>query len=112
MDKSQILNNENANDGKTIYLYYDEMIGCYVAYGLSAFFVTYVTDPIASYSEVMQMPLVILNRRQILDLRQSLRKVEHEMHNYYRFETKAVVSDSGYSNWSEKVKMKATRYAR
>ncbi len=112
MNKDQISLNEIGNDGKSIYLYYDEMVGCYVAYGLSAFYVTHVTDPIASYSTVMQMPLVILNRRQVLDLRQSLTKVEHEIHRFYRFETKAPIGDDGYASWAEKARAKAMRYAR
>ena len=77
MDKELILQQEAANDGQTIHLYYDDMVGMYVAYGLSAYYADMATDTIISYSDAIGKPVVLLGRRQVQYLRQSLTKVEH-----------------------------------
>ena len=66
MDKDVILKQEAANDGQTVYLYYDEMVGMYVAYGLSAYYTTMASDPFVSFSEEMQLPVALLRRENIL----------------------------------------------
>ena len=103
MDKNVISLEEHGNDGKSVFLYYDAMAGVYLAYGLSAYYTTMVTDPYMSYSEEMQMPVALLRRNHINDLRQSLRKVAHTVKTYYRFELKAPVGDAGYERWSQNV---------
>ena len=42
INKEEILRKESENDGQSIYLFRDEMIGMYVAYGLSAYYTTMV----------------------------------------------------------------------
>ena len=106
MDKEKILLQEKANDGQSVYLYYNEMIGLYVAYGLSAYFTTLVTDPFMSFSEEMQLPVALLRRSHILYLRQSLVKLEHIQHEYYKFRTRNPIGDAGYAKWAEKIKTK------
>ena len=54
MDKDTITLQEAGNDGKSVFLYYDAMAGVYLAFGLSAYYTTMVTDPYMSYSEDMQ----------------------------------------------------------
>lgn len=103
MDKEKIILLESANDGQGVYLYYNEMIGMYVAYGLSAYYTTMVTDPYLSYSEEMKMPVALLRRNHINDLRQSLKKVEHTVMSFYRFELRVPVGDAGYKRWSQNV---------
>ena len=39
IDKEIIAKNEAENDGKTIYLYYDDIAGMYMAFGLSAYYI-------------------------------------------------------------------------
>ena len=78
MDKNKIALSEAGNDGQSVFLYYDAMAGVYLAYGLSAYYTTMVTDPYMSYSEEMQMPVALLNRLQIKFLRQSVTKEEHQ----------------------------------
>ena len=104
MDKTKILQLEAANDGQTVYLFYDDMAGLYLAFGLSAYYVTMVTEPYMSYSEVLQMPVALLKRTHILYLRQSLKKVEHTQRKFYRFELKLPVGDAGYKQWAEKIR--------
>lgn len=104
MDIDKITLYEQGNDGKTIYLFYDDLAGLYLAFGLSAYYTTMVTEPYMSYSEVLQMPVALLKRTHILYLRQSLKKVEHTQRKFYRFELKLLVGDAGYKQWAEKIR--------
>lgn len=56
-----ISKNEIFNDGKTIHLYFNGMIGLYVAYGISAFLLCKYTAAKPSYSDNMQMPVAVIN---------------------------------------------------
>ena len=103
MDKDKIFEQEGANDGQSIYLYYDAMAGVYTAYGLSAYYTTMVTEPYMSYSEAMEMPVALLRREHILYLRQSLMKVEHTQKTSYQFKLRMPIGDADYSKWKKKV---------
>lgn len=103
MDKELIAQQEAANDGQTIHLYYDDMVGLYVAYGLSAYYADMVTDTILSYSQALGKPAALLGRGQVLYLRQSLTKVEHTQKQYYRFRLRQKVGEAGYKKWEDKV---------
>lgn len=94
---------EVANDGQSVFLYYDAMAGVYLAFGLSAYYTTMVTEPYMSYSEDMQMPVALLRKENILYLRQSLKKVEHEVKHYYKFRMKTVVGEAGYDRWAQNI---------
>lgn len=104
MEMNKITLHETGNDGKTIFLFYDDLAGLYLAFGLSAYYTTMVTEPYMSYSEVLQMPVALLRRTHILYLRQSLKKVEHEQKEFYRFELKLPVGEAGYEKWAEKIR--------
>ena len=103
MDKNEITLKEAVNDGQSIFLYYDAMAGVYLAFGLSAYYTTMVTEPYMSYSEEMQMPVALLRRDNILYLRQSLTKVEHEMKRFYKFQLRTYVGEVGYDRWVQKI---------
>ena len=99
MDKDKITLQEETNDGQSVFLYYDAMAGVYLAYGLSAYYTTMVTDPYMSYSELMHMPVALLRRNHIKDLRQSLVKLEHTQKQYYRFQMRQKIGKEGYERW-------------
>lgn len=99
MDKRVIKQQEAENDGQSVFLYYDAMAGVYLAFGLSAYYTTMVTEPYISYSEEMQMPVALLRREHILILRQSMKKVEHQPQTYYRFRLRSKVGTAGYERW-------------
>ena len=99
MDKEKILQQERGNDGQSIFLYYDETVGVYLAFGLSAYYSTMVASPYVSFSDALQMPVALLRRGHINSLRQSLMKVEHEPKCFYRFKLRTKVGDSGYERW-------------
>ena len=105
MDKELILQLEAANDGQSVFLFYDDMAGLYLAFGQSAYYTTLVTDPYMSYSKLMNMPVALLRREHILNLRQSMRKVEHRAQDFYRFETKHTVGKAGYEKWEQKIRL-------
>ena len=112
MDKDKITLHEIGNDGRTIYLYYDDMAGLYLAFGLSAYYTTMVTEPYMSYSDEMQMPVALLRREHILLLRQGLIKEAHEPKRFYRFRMKAAVGDAGYGRWAQDIRRKHERIYR
>ena len=106
MDKTKILQLEAANDGQTVYLFYDDMAGLYLAFGLSAYYVTMVTNPFMSYSDATGMPVALLKRSHILLLRQTLTKVEHVQNLYYVFRMRQKIGDAGYERWKENLQNK------
>lgn len=106
LDKEIIRRQEENNDGQSVFLYYDGMIGLYLAYGLSAYYTTLVTNPFVSYSEEMEMPVALLKREHILYLRQSLTMVDHVLKQFYVFKLKARVGDAGYARWADHKKNK------
>jgi len=102
IEKDIILEKETANDGQSVFLYYDERYGLYTAFGWSAFYTTMVIDPILSYSDELQMPVALIYKDQIRSLRQSLTKVEHEAKKHYVFRLKQKIVNSGYETWVKK----------
>lgn len=99
IEKSIIFEKESVNDGQTIHLFYDEMVGVYLAFGLSAYYTTMVISPYMSYSVALEMPVALLDRNQIAILRQSMTKVEHQQKSYYRFQLRTKVGEAGYKRW-------------
>ena len=103
MNRNEIILREADNDGSSVFLYYDAMAGVYLAFGLSAYYTTMVTEPYMTYSEEMQMPVALLRRNHINDLRQSLKKVEHTKKSFYRFELRQKVGKEGFERWMQGV---------
>lgn len=95
----ELVQQEAANDGQTIHLFYDDVVGMYLAFGLSAFYTTMIVEPCISYSDALKMPVVLLDRLQIKSLRQSVTKVEHQPHVYYHFRLRSKVGTAGYERW-------------
>lgn len=50
-----------ANDGQSIHLFYDEIAGMYMAFGLSAYYSTMSVEPVISYSDALGMPVALLH---------------------------------------------------
>jgi hypothetical protein len=104
MDINKIAENEEHNDGKTIFLYYNNEVGFYTAYGTSAFLVSHVVDPISSFSKDLQLPVVLINPEQILELRHSLNKLQHTEKTFYEFTLKRPFGTQGYARWANSLK--------
>ena len=103
MDENVILSHERDNDGQSVFLFYDDMAGLYLAFGLSAYFTTMVVNPYISYSDKLQMPVALLKRGHILYLRQSMTKVEHIQKQFYHFRMRTMVGDAGYERWVKSI---------
>ena len=104
MNKELIKRREAENDGQTVYLYYNTDKQCYEAFGLSAFYADHVASPVFSYSDELQMPVAILNKMDVLDLRQSMEIKEHEAFSYYRLLARAFMGTEGYDKWVAKIR--------
>lgn len=103
MDKDKMILQEGANDGQTIHLFYDDMFGMYLAFGLSAFYTTMIVEPCISYSDALKMPVALLDRGLIPSLRQSVTKVEHQPQAYYRFRLRTKVGSAEYERWRKEL---------
>ncbi len=103
MDKEEIIRNEKENDGQTVYMYYDPMVGVYAAYGLSAYYATMMVNTYSSYSYGVEMPVTLLRRVYVTMVRQRLKMEGHEKSKFYVFKSKEKLGDAGYQRWKEKV---------
>lgn len=101
MDKEQITQNEVDNDGKTIHLYFNTEIGLYVAYGFSAFFASHIINVIAAFSEDLRMPVALMRKSDVTELRLSTNKLVHDYHVYYRLELKHKIPLDDYVRWAK-----------
>ena len=69
MDVEIIKGKEASNDGQTVHLFYDEISGVYMAFGLSAYYTTMMGSPFLSFSDALKMPVALIDRGQIKYLR-------------------------------------------
>ena len=58
-----------------------------------------VADGVLYYSDALQMPIMVLGKQAIQDLRYNMTVVEHRKHEFYRFKTKVKIGDAGYEMW-------------
>ena len=99
MDIEFVKQLEAANDGQSIHLFYDDVVGMYLAFGLSAFYTTMIVEPCISYSDALKMPVALLDRGLVYYLSQSVTKLEHQPQAYYRFRLRTKVGTAGYERW-------------
>lgn len=102
--KDIITLNETQNDGKTINLYFNTEVGLYVAYGFSAFFASHIVDVITAFSEDLQMPVALMRKPDVTELRLSTLKLQHDYHEYYRLELKNAIPLDNYTRWANSTK--------
>ena len=79
-------------------------VGLYVAYGFSAFYAAHIVNVIASFSEDMQMPVALLKKPDVTELRLSTNKLQHDYHVYYKLALKHELGLDDYGRWVESVK--------
>ena len=104
MNKELITKNEVDNDGKTIHLYFNTEVGLYVAFGFSAFFAAHIVDVITAYSEDVHMPVALMRKSDVNELRLSTVKHVHDYHEYYRLELKQAMPLEDYHRWAASTK--------
>ena len=103
MDLELVKQLETANDGQSIHLFFDETVGVYLAFGLSAYYSTMVVTPYLSFSKALQTPVALLRKGHINALRQSMTKLEHTPSSYYLFSMRQKVGNAGYEKWMSQV---------
>ena len=99
-----ITNNEVNNDGKSIHLYFNGLLGLYTVYGSSAYALSKKTNVKVAYSESMQMPVVVINQEHLDELVKNL-KVEKQKNGYYCLVNEAGIDENEYIEWVSKVSM-------
>ena len=60
-----------------------------------------IANGVLYYSESLQMPIMVLGKKAVQDLRYNMTVVEHRTHEFYRFKTKMRIGDAGYERWKE-----------
>lgn len=98
-----ITRNEVMNDGKSIYLYFNGLIGLYAAYGFSAYLLSKNTEVKVSYSEGLQMPVVVINPTHLDEVKKAL-KVKIHKQGFCCLTVDEPVNESDYSIWAESVR--------
>lgn len=104
MTKKEITQREMENDGKTIHLYFNTEVGLYVAFGFSAFFASHIVNVITAFSEDLHMPVAMMRKPDVTELRLSTEKIVHDYHKYYRLELKKEIALDDYVRWANSVK--------
>ena len=104
MNQEIIIFNEVQNDGKTIHLYFNPEVGLYVAFGFSAFFASHIVNAITAFSEEMQMPVMLLRKADVDELRMSTIRIQHDYHEYYKLELKHKLPLDDYARWASTTK--------
>lgn len=99
-----ITKNEIFNDGKTIHLYYNGMIGLYVSYGISAFLLYKYAKAKPSYSDDMQMPVAVINAEHYETLKEKL-GLSKTFKNYRCLKVEIACDENEYSNWASELRM-------
>ena len=100
MEYEHIRQLEAANDGQTIYLYYNTDRQCYEAFGLSAYYADMAASPELSFSEELKMPMASFSRQDVLDVRQSTTILDHRPYDFYVFRIRSPIGKAGYHRWA------------
>lgn len=98
-----ITRNEAFNDGKTIHLYFNGMIGLYVAYGISAYLLCKYAKAKPSYSDEMQMPAAVINTEHFEELRKKI-GLSKKVSNYRCLKVNTAYDEEDYSEWASSLR--------
>ncbi len=100
MDGSQITMNEVMNDGKVVHVYFNNMTGLYMAFGLSAYIAAQHVGGNESYSEQFQMPVVQMTKAQYEELCSRLHVQKDAKKGHALIETTENIIDAAYEEWA------------
>lgn len=100
---------EAGNDGQSVFLHYNSMLGMYMTFGHSAYYADMVASPELSFSDELQMPVALLTKSDVLDLRQSMAIVDHSPRSFYWLQTRQRIGDAGYERWIKNSKIECVQ---
>ncbi len=99
----KIVLNEVNNVGDRIHLYFNGLVGLYVAYGISAFLLAKETEVSPSYSDDMQMPVAVINAGHYDMLEQQM-EVLKKVENYRCLKAIAAFDENEYTEWASQLR--------
>lgn len=99
-----ITKNEILNDGRTIHLYFNGMIGLYMAYGISAYLLCKYANAKPSYSDDMQMPVAVINVEHYEAIEKQLGQ-EKTFKNYRCLKVEKVYDENEYDKWASQLRV-------
>lgn len=102
-----IARNEIYNDGKTIHLYFNGLVGLYTAYGMSAYLLSKQVETTPSYSESMQMPVVVINAAHYRELAHKLSLLKN-IGSYRCMAVENPADQDAYDEWASSLRQGVT----
>lgn len=105
MNSEIVIWNECINDNRKIHLYWDEKIGMWCAFGISAFgIVVWLkennTEDNSHYSEEMCMPVTLLSMDRLMRMAQNAADIEEMTGTYVCLKMAREVDLEIYSAWA------------
>ncbi len=109
MNTELITLNECQNDGYSIHLYYNTMVGIWTAYGISAYALRLFGKAHAQYnqrgfSEEMQMPCTVADKHTIDILFSTINKEVLDDETYLHFKLEDKIDIEAYRRWAKKLR--------
>ena len=101
MNADQITLNEVLNNGSSIHLYREELTGCWVSFGYSAYLLSHESDlrHIATFSDTMQMPCVCITGAALKHIIHDTLPPIESRDSYYRLPSPSSVDAAAYQSW-------------
>lgn len=101
--------NECKNDASFIYLYLDDKLNIWCAFGFSAYSLRlfgkangYIT--MRSYSNQLQMPWTLIENKAIVSLLQNANSIEEQTDDYICIRMEDKIDTTAYSKWTNKLR--------
>ena len=91
---------EQGNEGMDIHLFFNSQVGCYTAYGVSAFLVDHFVEGFKSFSTTLQLPVVLLPKGEVISLSNATVKISHDPQRYYHLRLRQPIGLVGYERWA------------
>ena len=106
MNADLITLNEVLNGGSFIHLYQEELTGCWVSFGYSAYLLSQLSDIcyIATFSDKMQMPCVCITGSALRSIvNETIIPIESN-DGHYRLPSTSSVDAAAYQSWVISIK--------
>ena len=104
MNTELISANEIISNGKTIYLYYNDVIGAWMAFGESAFHLKGEKDCLFSYSADLQMLCAVCPASVIAEIKTKGTVIEDLPGSRLALQAEAQVDGESYKQWTTQLR--------
>ena len=108
MSTHNIKANEGKNDGSYIYLYRNEQIGAWCAYGYSAYNLRLFNKHqgymhLRSYSKILQLPCTVTSNESLVTLLQNALEISSQTESHIKLKMPITIDPTAYSKWLHKL---------